>query len=412
MIKNQHKATVILGAVSVAFFSSYPFRDSFLGGLLTGGFGAAMIGGLADWFAVTALFRRPLGIPFRTNIIPRNREKIFQALVHLVENQLLVKENIKSRLNDSDMASIIVNIMLQHGGNNVVKRMLYAFISEILIQVRPAELGRIMSEIIQKTINKTPISLYILSSAEWLMKNNDTDKMIKFLLKQCILLAKHERVKILLSDCFIAARKRYEEGMTRRKFFNQLLQVSEEEVGTMVQQIIIDYLTEMQDETHPLRQKFKKWSLEWLAEKKTDVVFQEKADTWLRARCKELDIAQYITSFITEFRAGALADPRQRVKWLEILTKQIDKKIAGFAQNPKDREEFNSEMRKLISNWLDGYHGEIGKMVMDSLSQFTDKMLVEFIEDKIGNDLQMVRINGSVVGGFVGMILYIMTFWL
>ena len=100
MIGNKNKATFILGAVSIGFFISYPFKHTLIGGLLAGGFGAAMIGGLADWFAVSALFRRPLGIPFRTAIIPRNREKIFQALVYMVENQILMKENIKSKLDE------------------------------------------------------------------------------------------------------------------------------------------------------------------------------------------------------------------------------------------------------------------------------------------------------------------------
>ena len=412
MIGNRHKATVILGAVSLAFFTTYPFRDHFMGGLLTSGFGAAMIGGLADWFAVTALFRRPLGIPFRTGIIPRNREKIFQALVHIVENQLLMKENIKSKLNECNIATTLVKIMVEDGGKNIVKRMLYSFISEILIQVKPKELGKIISEIIKKTVDQTPITFYLLASTEWLIKSNYANKIIKFMLKQGIILINYQQVNNLLQECFIAARQRYEKGMTRRKFFNQLVTLSPEEVGSMGQSVLSNQLLAMQDEKHPLRQRFKTWSLHWLAERKNDLIFQEKNDTWLRKIVNQMDLAQYATSLIADFCTGALADPRQRVKWLEFLTEQLDKKIASFAENEQEREQFNGKVRNLLSNWIDGYHGEIGKIVMDSLNQFTDVMLVEFIESKVGNDLQMIRINGSVVGGLVGIILYIITFWL
>ncbi len=69
---NKHKATITLGLVALGFVASHPFAHTFAGGLLASGFSAAMVGGLADWFAVSALFRRPLGIPFRTEIIPRN----------------------------------------------------------------------------------------------------------------------------------------------------------------------------------------------------------------------------------------------------------------------------------------------------------------------------------------------------
>lgn len=412
MIGNKHKATFILGAVSLAFFSCYPFRYTFIGGLFTSGFGAAMIGGLADWFAVTALFRRPLGIPFRTGIIPRNREKILQALVHIVENQLLVKENIKSKLNECDIASAVVNIMVERGGKQVVKRILYAFISEILVQVKPRELGKIVNDIIKKSVEEIKMSFYLFAGIEWLIKNNDADKIINFTLKQCIILAEHKQLNILLVKCFIATQQRYEQGMTRRKIFNQLLQLSPEEVGRMGQEFLINHLTDMQDEEHPLRKKFKAWSLSWLIEKKTDLAFQQKIDKWIGNLLNQMNLAQYATSYISEFCAGALADQRQRVKWLEMLTRQIDKKVAIFAENEHARDQFNEVLRKLFSNWIDGYHGEIGKMVMESLNQFTDGMLVEFIESKVGNDLQMIRINGSVVGGLVGVVLYVMTFWL
>ena len=81
---NSYKATILLVIVAIGFFLTYPFNNTFAGGLLSSVFGAAMIGGLADWFGVSALFRKPLGIPFKTEIIPRNREKIFNALSDMV----------------------------------------------------------------------------------------------------------------------------------------------------------------------------------------------------------------------------------------------------------------------------------------------------------------------------------------
>src|SRR5665648_1284569 len=81
---NTHTANLTLAGISLGFFLSYPFHGSFVGGLISSGCSAGMIGGLADWFAVTALFRRPLGIRpgkiIRTEIIPQNRERIFAAL--------------------------------------------------------------------------------------------------------------------------------------------------------------------------------------------------------------------------------------------------------------------------------------------------------------------------------------------
>lgn len=412
MIGNKNKATFILGVVSVGFFISYPFQHTFIGGLLAGGFGAAMIGGLADWFAVSALFRRPLGIPFRTAIIPRNREKIFQALVHMVENQLLMKENIKSRLSEWDIAGTLVKVMIEHGGKNVVKRMLYSFIRDIIAQVKPKELGKIIDEVVKNTVYKTPIALHIIDGAEWLINNSYDDKLIKFFLKQCMLLIEHKPAYALFVQCFIAARQRYEHGMKRRKFFNQLLNLSAEEVGSMGQKALMASLTALEDEQHTVRQKLKSWLQQWLIAKRTDIEFQQKIQEWIHQLLNQTDVAQYAAKYIAEFCAGALVNNRQTVKWLEMFINQFDKMIADFAQNAHERAKFDQVMKNMLSQWLDTYHDEIGKIVMESLNKFTDVMLVEFIENKVGNDLQMIRINGSVVGGLVGMVLYIMTFWL
>jgi len=412
MIGNKNKATFILGVVSVGFFISYPFQHTFTGGLFAGGFGAAMIGGLADWFAVSALFRCPLGIPFRTAIIPRNREKIFQALVYMVENQLLMKENIKSRLNEYDVAGTLVKVMLEHGGKNVVKRMLYSFIRDMIAQVKPQQLGKIIGEVVKNTVDKTPMALHIIDGAEWLIKNSYDDKLINFFLKQCLLLVENKQVSTLLGECFIAVRQRYEHGMKRRKFFNQFLHLSAEEVGGVGQQALIAILTALEDEQHTLRQKLKIWLQQWLIAKRTDTVFQHKSEEYVHQLLNQIDVAQYVANYIAEFCAGALVNNRQTVKWLEMFINRFDKMITDFAQNEHERGKFDQVVKNMLGQWLDNYHEEIGKMVMESLNKFTDVMLVQFIENKVGNDLQMIRINGSVVGGLVGIFLYIMTFWL
>lgn len=412
MIGNKNKATFILGLVAVSFFSSYPFRHTFIGGLLTGGFGSAMIGGLADWFAVTALFRRPLGIPFRTAIIPRNRQKIFQALVHMVENQLLMKENIKSKLDEYDIAGSLVKVMIEHDGKSILKRMLYSFMREMLVQVKPTELGKLIEDVVRNTVRKAPIALDLIVMTEWFIKKGYDNKIVNFILRQCSLFAARPQIQLFFTQIFIAARKRYEHGMTRRKVFNQLLQLSPEEVGRIGQETLIAALAEIQDEKHVLRQRWKIWLQQWLVEKKTDVVFQRTVEEWMIKFIDQAQLAQHGEKYITEFLAEALVNNRKTVKWLEILMLELDKRMIKLSENEEERRNFDQGIKNMLSKSLDNYHDEIGNMVMANLNKFTDDMLVKFIEDKVGNDLQMIRINGSVVGGLVGMVLYLITFLL
>src|SRR5690242_532014 len=92
-------ATVSLGVMGAGFLATLPASSTLWGGLLQGGFEAGVVGGLADWFAVSALFRHPLGMPIpHTALLPNNREKMTKALVSMVENELLSKETIRARL--------------------------------------------------------------------------------------------------------------------------------------------------------------------------------------------------------------------------------------------------------------------------------------------------------------------------
>lgn len=86
-------ANYILITAAVILLLAYPFQDFFVGGLLTHLAGAALIGGLADWYAVTALFRRPLGISFKTALIPNSKERIAEMARHMIEYEILTVSN-------------------------------------------------------------------------------------------------------------------------------------------------------------------------------------------------------------------------------------------------------------------------------------------------------------------------------
>ena len=88
-----HIANYILIIAALLLLFSYPFRDLFWGGLIMHLSGAALIGGLADWYAVTALFRRPLGISFKTALIPSSKERIAETARHMIESEILTVPN-------------------------------------------------------------------------------------------------------------------------------------------------------------------------------------------------------------------------------------------------------------------------------------------------------------------------------
>ncbi len=120
---------------------------------------------------------------------------------------------------------------------------------------------------------------------------------------------------------------------------------------------------------------------------------------------------------LEKIQRQAAANPQNRSRiielehheqiWHPILDKLIDEKIDGFIKNPVIQYRFDKFIKNLIAQMIEEYHGEIPALIRERLDRFTDYELSMFVEGKISDDLQMIRINGSVCGAAVGMILYV-----
>src|SRR3954451_21440784 len=109
--KSQHLAKISLAVMGIGFVATFPFQNSLWGTILQGGFEAGLVGGLADWFAVTALFRHPLGLPIpHTALLPKNRKRIIAAIISMLENDWLTKESIRKKVSSIPFTEKLFNI--------------------------------------------------------------------------------------------------------------------------------------------------------------------------------------------------------------------------------------------------------------------------------------------------------------
>lgn len=412
MKSNKDKAAMTLGVVSLGFLASYPFSNSFFGGLVASGCEAAMIGGLADWFAVTALFKKPLGIPFRTAIIPRNRERIFKALAEMVENELLASGNVRKALEEYDISKVLLHFMNHHGGRGMVIEIAYHFIREIITRIDPDEVGDLVQNFAVEKLKTVQLAPLAADGLEWLADKGYIDKIFDFLLEQLIALVKHKEISALLTDLFLEALEAYERGLSRRIFFNQIMNFSPGQIAELVQEQVGAELAKAKEPDHPLRAKAKDEVFRWIVKLKYDGELQSEIEAWKMRQVNRMNITQAAAHYVGALQEELLADTSLAGKLRTVIERQTDKLLSDFASNAGERAKVDKLAKKVMSEWLDAYHGKIGDMVRGSLSRFSDAMLADFIESRAGNDLQMIRINGSVIGGLAGMAIYLLTFWL
>nr|WP_243236955.1 DUF445 domain-containing protein [Heliobacterium chlorum] len=389
---------------------SYPFHASFAGGLIASTCSAALIGGLADWFAVTALFRKPLGIPFRTEIIPRNRERIFEALIHMVEGELLTRDNIKEQLNRYDLTELLFGHIsdAQQGGD--VTRLLSAKVIQWAEHPRAVD---VLEEAMKILFMEVPLAPVLAGHIESALDKGLAGRLVDLAVDELKDLIGHPAVTPEVIRLIKVAKQNYESGMKRRRFFNEtILGMTPETLAVRLQKDMEKFLEGIHDADNPLRLRLLLRIQEWAEDLRKNPSRQQKVEEWKKRLMERLHLRPMLEEIIQGVHDHSNAVTEEEPKWLKLLRSRLIKLIAEWKGDKDQRQGLERVIKEFLFLWIDEKHGEIGKLVEENLQRISDGELVELIESKAGNDLQMIRINGSLVGGFVGLLIFLLTFWM
>lgn len=408
---NRNTATMTLAVTSLLYFACLPMQDSFAGRLAVSVFGAAMVGGLADWFAVSALFRRPLGIRWRTAVIPRNRERLFAMIVQMVQEEFLSKENIRKKIADHDITSVVVAYLEERGGAKTAKRMLHKLLSDVLEKVDPAEAGQFIANFMRQEAGRVKLSSVLRSAGEWTIQAGYDQKLISFVAAELVNLAAKPDMRLLLSEFFAKVLASYEGDRRRRKVFNNLAGLSPDGLAFFTQQRVVLWLSRWCQENHPVRETLRRQLSDWLL-RMDDSRSAAAAEQWLQKSVYGLDLEGLLAKAIRWLLSQAGEHPQETARWFRQLDRMVDHIVYAFHQNPAQQQIISDAIKQALCSFVEAHHDKIGSLVRDRLNQLSDDELVNFIEEKVGDDLQMIRVNGTVVGGLTGAALYFLTYWL
>lgn len=415
---NRYIATLLLFLVSAGFLLSYPFSHTFFGGLLTALFGASMIGGIADWFGVTALFRKPLGIPFKTAIIPRSRERISEELVHMVENELLSKDALKSKLDRFQISERLIYYLDEQDGKKDLATLANRIVSDMLESMDPHKAGQAIEKILQENTGQLKVSPLFLHAAEWLAAHGTDDRIVTRISDEMKDFLLAPGINAFIGSTIEKVYEKVEENTEKetagkRLFFKLVFtlvdfsDMSPAKLSSRLQTEVLEYLNQLKNPESRQRKGLEAWLEKNAAELKSNPSLHEKVDQKALDMVKKASLSTTFTKYVyphikNEEQAARLQG------WVEEL---IGRLVENFRNSPEDQARLDAYIKNTLAQLIEESHPEIGRMVRQKLTQFSNEQLVEMIEEKAGNDLQIIRINGSVVGGLVGLAIYLMTFW-
>ena len=392
----KRRATGLLVFFSVVFVvaSLYESRFAWVG-YVRALAEAAMVGGIADWFAITALFRQPLGLPIpHTAIIPQRKDRIGRSLGGFVQNNFLSRDVIDARLRSVQIARRAAIWISRPEHARSVSRHVARSLASASVVLRDDDVRELIDRSVVARARKTQVAPIIGNVLGLLTAGNRHQE----LLDRAIALVARVVVE---NDAMIREKIRDETpwwvpGVVDDKIHDKLVSGIERTLAEV-----------SADPSHPLRARFDTALAEFIERLKTS------PETIAQAEAIKEDV---------------LAHPAVR-QFSASLWDDVKGSVARYADRPDDAPPGALErglhslgttileddaLLEKIDSWVidaalyvvDQYRGEVGQLITQTVGQWDPEATSRKIELQIGRDLQFVRINGTVVGGLVGLALY------
>jgi uncharacterized membrane-anchored protein YjiN (DUF445 family) len=359
---------------------------------------AAMVGALADWYAVTALFRRPLGLPIpHTEIIPRKQKDIASRLGSLTQRQLLTPDAIGRLIESWRIPEELTAVLLDGGRREVLTREAASLLGRMVEASEDRAMQQFFRHLAAKMLHGlhlTPLFGQVLSG---FLQSPQRD-----LLVNDVLTFLNESVEAHRSQlCALIADK-----LPWSRVLN-LMRLDDKVAGKFVDWFV-SVVREMRDNVDdPLRLEF----VERLAAVAQWLMHSEEALQREAAIKDELLNYQALLQFLDEswhvLKQWLSTDLRNEASEVRA---SLDAALCGLGETLKTDPDFvgllQRGLRAFVIDLAARHRDRIGELVADTVCNWSVSHMVDTIEGEVGRDLQFVRINGTMVGGLVGLVLH------
>ena len=392
-------ATALLVFTAVLFIVARQFEPRhWAWGYVAAFAAAATVGGLADWYAVVALFRRPLGLPIpHTAIIPRNHLRIADTLGEFIETNFLAPEPVEARLREVDFAALVAEWLSD--------RQRSAALAAFVLRLLPQSLGAIEQSGLKDFIGKrimvelervelAPLAAGLLSAVTEKGRHQRLlDELLaaleKVLTNEETLAALREKIRKELPALFNLYRA---DAYLLRK------------IVASTNAFIQDART---DRNHPLRAEFDSFVTGFIDRLRSSADFARRAESLKRdmlARPEIVAVAEGAWDSLRSFlEKDAEAPDSQIRRQLEAMLVDIGGQLA---RDPAIRAEINRGMVRVLADFVQSQKSGVGRFIADQVKSWDIDMLIGRIELTVGRDLQYIRFNGAMIGGLAGLALH------
>jgi uncharacterized membrane-anchored protein YjiN (DUF445 family) len=364
--------------------------------LVRAGAEAGIIGGLADWFAITVLFRHPFGIPLpHTAILPSNKDRIGRSLGLFVERNFLVREVILPKMQQTDLTGKIAGWLALPETAPMVADWIITLLKRFLAASDSAQINELIQHTVGQQLRTLDLAPPLGRVIEVLTTSQESDILF-------------EKV-IQAAESWIMANRTQVDEMVEQRSHWWIPRTIDRRIAAAIVDGAIDILHRLRQRDSEVRVQFRAAVAGLVDDLMTSTEQHEKIQRLKNLLLDDPEVAALLASAwdrLSHRLMQELSDPRSNAR------STIHSAVLALAHSMREdafiRTRMDAVIERLIVK-LFQWRGEIGLLIAEVVRNWDARTVSDRLELVLGSDLQYIRINGTIVGAFVGCAIYLLS---
>ena len=397
-----------LGAAGL-FVSTLFLPVNWWTGLLRAFSEAAMVGALADWFAVVALFK-PVPIPFvsrHTAIIPNNKARIADNLAVFVREKFLDTDSIVGLIQRHDPVRKVGEWLARPANTELMGGYLVRAATWMLDFIEDAAVQGFISRAVHAMVRSVDLSKSAGAILESLTRGRRHQELLDEGIRQLARLLDNSKTQATISDGIVEWLKE-EYAFIERMLPSDLIGRKGADIAVRLAAGILGKVAA--DPQHPLRQRFDDYVAEFIERLKDDPDFLDKAEEIKRYLLEDEKLNGYLKALWDELKDWLKRDLHSEESSLRRRIVAMGAWVGKvLGEDPQLRQSLHENLESAARGAAPELAGYLTRHIADTVKNWPDEEMSQQIELNIGKDLQYIRINGTIVGGLIGCTLYLLS---
>ncbi|MBR0757696.1 DUF445 family protein [Bradyrhizobium jicamae] len=359
---------------------------------------AATIGGLADWYAVVALFKRPLGLPIpHTAIIQSNQQRIAEKLGEFIEQNFLESGPVEAKLRQIDFGTFIADWLRDRKRAEDLARFVLRLLPEAFSATETSGLMQFITRRVTTQLLSIDLAPLAAGALRGFVQEGKHEGLLDDILRVMHRTLTQEETMAVIRDKVRA------EMPTLLKLYR-----ADRFVVNRIIASATKFFEEVQgDPNHPFRGEFDRMLLSFVERLGSDKAFAERIDGLKRdliARPEVANLGRTIWANAKDFiERSATGESQVLMQQLSRMFVEAGEAIAGDAEL---RGEINRGLVAILRTVVAEQKSGVSTFIADQMKAWDMEQLLQLLEINVGKDLQYIRFNGSLIGGLAGLALY------